>query len=116
MIINPQTGNATFEMDQIEPAVFYSIKGLAPGEYADVAQFQERDGTIGYRIIYLKSETKPHKANLHDDYHRIQAVALTKKQDDALQKWLEDKIAMTYIRIDPIYHECKEIEKWIKTP
>jgi peptidyl-prolyl cis-trans isomerase SurA len=116
MITNPQSGNATFEMDQVDPSIYFQIKNLEPGQYSDVGSIQERDGTRGFRIIYLKSESEPHRANLKDDYYRIQAVALTKKQDDAIQQWLEAKIKETYVRVDADYEDCDDIKKWLKNP
>ena len=34
------------------------------------------------RIIYYKSKVKPHEANLEQDWQKIQAAALNKKQNE----------------------------------
>ena len=64
-------------------------------------------------MIYLKSRTKPHQANLTDDYDRIQQLALVQKQVEAINKWLRDRIVKSYVFIAPEYRNCKVMQKWM---
>lgn len=115
MLVNPQTGNTFFEMDQLDKDIYFSIEGLEPGDFSEPLQFKDYTGETAYRIVYLKSETEPHVANLQDDYYRIKAAAQSKKEDEALQDWLEDKITDTYIYVAPGYNDCESMQKWYKT-
>lgn len=114
MFVNPSSGTTFFEMDQVDPGVYFAIDDLKVNEVSKSISYQTKDGLEAFRIVQLRSETKAHKASLKDDYHRIQAVALASKQDDALNEWVKERLDNTFIQIDPDYHECKEIKTWLK--
>jgi peptidyl-prolyl cis-trans isomerase SurA len=61
----------------------------------------------------LKNRTEPHKANLNDDYSKIQQVALAEKQNEYLQKWIEEKIPTFYIMVAEEFKSCESVTKWI---
>jgi peptidyl-prolyl cis-trans isomerase SurA len=63
-------------------------------------------------LYFLKTRTEPHRANLKDDYSTIQQWALNKKQDDAINKWIGDKIGKTYFRINESYQDCNFEHNW----
>lgn len=70
-------------------------------------------GEKSCRIVYLKSRTKPHKANLIDDYSSIQEVALKQKQIDQQNVWLQEHLPTFYLKIDKDYQSCPELLPWI---
>ena len=72
------------------------------------------DGKQAYRILYLKTRTQPHRANLTDDYPTIQSVALIKKQQDAVHNWINKKAAETYVHIIEDYKNCTFSNKWVQ--
>lgn len=114
MLVNPVTGNTYFEVGQLDKNTYFALEGLKPGEYSEPLLMQTPNGQPAFRIIYLKSETQPHVANLTEDYYKIQAAALKQKQDLALDKWLVDRIRDTYIWVDPEYKGCLTVQKWYK--
>jgi peptidyl-prolyl cis-trans isomerase SurA len=63
-------------------------------------------GKQGFRLLYLKIRTEPHRANLKDDYQRIQEAAQNEKQQQLVNKWIEKKLAVTYYRINQEYNTC----------
>jgi len=64
----------------------------------------------------LKKRTEPHKANPEEDYHLLKEMAAQKKQTEIVNKWIEDKIKTTYIRIDPKYRSCNySVQGWLKS-
>ena len=65
--------------------------------------------------MLLRSKSKPHKANLSQDYQHIQNMATEKKRDKVMEEWVEKTIGSTYIRIDDEYKSCKFKKDWIKT-
>ncbi|HEU4718169.1 MAG TPA: peptidylprolyl isomerase, partial [Bacteroidia bacterium] len=65
-------------------------------------------------ILYLKSRSQPHRANLKDDYQLIEDLALQKKQDDATDAWVRKKLATTYIRLDADYKKYKYRYPWLE--
>ena len=112
-MINPQTGNGFFEIEQLDQSIYFAIEKLMPGEISDPVFFQSEEGEQAYRIIELKSETQAHQANLKDDYNKIKAAASSQKEERELQKWLNDKITETYVFVEKSYLDCKMLQKWI---
>ena len=70
-------------------------------------------GKQEYRIYYLKDRTSPHRANLDNDYARIQTMALTQKKEKAVNTWVSEKLPGTYIRIENEYKNCEFTRKWV---
>lgn len=66
--------------------------------------------TCSYRIF--KNRTEPHKANLKEDYSKIQQAAFAEKQTSFLLKWLDSRIPTFYIKIDEEFNDCPNIAKW----
>jgi len=114
MMINPASGNVKFEASQIDAKVFFVVDKLKQGEVSAPVLSTER-GKQDYRIYYLKTRTNPHKANLDDDYARIQILALEKKKEEIIDEWLAGKLNSTYISIKSEYKDCAFRRQWIKT-
>jgi len=112
LLINPFTGNALFESDQLDPKVFFVIDKLEIGEISTPVQFQTEDGKDAYRILNLRRRTEPHKANLKQDYDRIQEWALENKKMEVINEWIEDKAESTYIKVNDKYKECDFVNTW----
>lgn len=115
LIINPFNGTTRFEMNeigQVDQAVAFAIDKLKVGEMTKPMPMTTRDGKQAYRILYLKTRTSPHKANLKDDYQKIQAVALAKKQQQAISAWIKKKAGDTYVHLADDFKTCKFNNKW----
>ncbi len=114
MLVNPVTGNTYFEVGQLDKDTYFALEGLKAGDYSQPLLTTLPTGLPAYRIMLLKSETAPHVANLQQDYYKIQAAALKKKQDEALDAWLLYRISETYVWVSPDYKGCFTIQKWYK--
>lgn len=115
MLMSPTDGGSRIAYDQLEASVFLSIDTLKPGSYSKPVMYQTTDGKLAYRILYYKSKTEPHQANLEDDYQRIQAQALADKEAKAVSEWFQKKRSVTYVRIDPEFGDCSELKSWFPT-
>ncbi len=116
LIVNPYTGSTLFAMDeigQVDQNVAFAIDKLKVGEYTKPTPFTTHDGKQAYRILYLKKRTEPHRANLVDDYQKIQAAALSKKQQDAISVWIRKKLADNFVHIADDYQNCVFANKWV---
>lgn len=113
-MINPQSGTSYFEIAQLDKATYFVIDTMKIGQISQPALFQTKDGQQAYHILWLKSESQPHKANLRDDYNRIQSVALAQKEKTAMDKWLKDKISKTYIMVTPQFQSCEVMKIWME--
>jgi peptidyl-prolyl cis-trans isomerase SurA len=115
LMLNPYTGSSRFQMDEIgqmDQSVAFAIDKLKVGEMTKPMPFTTRDGKQAYHILYLKTRTTPHKMNLTEDYQKIQAMALAKKQQDAIQAWIKRKSSNTYVKITDDFKTCTFNNKW----
>jgi len=114
VIVNTVTGNSVFPVDQLDPQVALVLDKMEVGEVSEAIPFLTEDGKKAFRILTLLSRTKPHVANLGDDYNTIQEWALGEKKQEELNKWVEDKMEDAYINIIEQYRTCNFFYNWLK--
>ncbi len=116
VITNPQTGTSKWDMSQLgELELSYTIN-MNPGDISDPEIYSTPDAKKGYRIVLLKNRTKPHKANLKDDYQEIQTAAMSRKQLKIIGDWINRKLKEgVYVHIDKDYQTCKFQNHWLST-
>lgn len=112
--VDPATAASKVALIQLEKDVVQGISSLKAGEFSEPKVFEMRDGTRAVRILYLKNEIPPHKANLKDDYTKLQLAASEQKREEVMQKWVQKKIENTYVRINPDYLDCEFVAKWME--
>lgn len=112
LLVNPNTGNTKFTGEQLDPKLFAVIEKMAVGDVSRPIAIQNEEGKQTLNIVQLKSKTEAHKASLREDYNKIQAWALNKKKEEAMSKWLNDKISKTYFRIGERYATCNFKHDW----
>ncbi len=112
MIIDPVTGASRLEVEHLEPALALMVDSLTPGSFSQPQTFAKETGETSTRIVFMRSRTEPHKANLVDDYARIQEVALEQKKQQEMEKWVERRLPTYYIRLAPEYRTCPDLEAW----
>ncbi len=116
LIVNPYTGSTRFQMDEIgqfDQSIAFAIENLKVGEFTKPMACTTTDGKQAYRILYLKTRTLPHKANLVDDYQKIQNAAISKKNQEAIQTWIKKKSLDTYVHLADDFKNCTFNNKWI---
>ncbi len=66
-------------------------------------------------IAKLKNRIEGHKATITEDFQVMQEVVLEKRREEALRKWVTEKIKSTYVRINDEYRDCDfEYEGWVR--
>lgn len=111
-MITDQQGNTTLEVEDLDPTLALMIDTLKPGHYSKPMVYTNMRGERSTRIVYMKSITSPHKANLEEDYSRIQFAALQKKKGERMQQWIRDKAPSYYIKLDSEYAQCPNLEPY----
>ena len=114
LVVNPATGTTRFEMSEIESSLVFELENMEVGDFSNIVLFESPTGKNGFRIIYLKEETEPHKATLETDYSKIQGATLQLKQQEAMTNWIVEKKAETYIFVDNTYKSCENAGKWLE--
>ncbi|HKC67971.1 MAG TPA: peptidylprolyl isomerase, partial [Bacteroidia bacterium] len=114
---NQAAGSTKFEIEelgQIDQNLVFMLEKMKPGEISKplINQGQQGDTKQSFRIIYLKTRSEPHKANLKDDYQRMQNLAQIHKQKSIVDAWVNKKLKSIYVRIDDDYKNCNFTHNW----
>ena len=112
IIFNQASGDMYWDMKNIDKSLFVGINTLEVGQYSEPLYYEDDKGNIGYRVLKLEDQTKPHIANLNDDYSFIQKYAVNQKQINEMDKWVTKTAKNTYIKIEELYRGCPNISKW----
>jgi len=111
-ITDENTGMQKRLFESLPSDVKLVVDKLKPGEFSKPAVMVMPDGRTMYRIIYLRSFVAPHKANLVQDYSRIQMEAESEKRQQIIDKWVDGTRKKTYIRINTRNLDCGKISRW----
>jgi len=106
LFVDPAAGTNFIEVTELEPDVALQIEKLKAGEYSKPHSVPQMDGSVKFRVLYLKTEVAPHKADLSRDYQKIANYALEKKKQDTINNWSKDFKEQLFIRIDEKYAQC----------
>jgi len=108
LLINPQTQASTFQLDQLPTKDYYMIRNMEVEDLSEPYESTDHNHKLCYKLLYLKTRTEPHRANLKQDYTLLQDLALMNKKMDVMKAWYEEKKKSTYIRRDQAYTHCVE--------
>ncbi|MFW5755432.1 MAG: foldase protein PrsA, partial [Tangfeifania sp.] len=114
--INPNTMSSKFTLEELSGDISKILTGLKINEISDPFETIDPDSrqTV-FKIVKLIDKTEGHTANLQNDYQKIADLFLAQKKEKTLEKWIAEKQADTYIRIDDTYANCNfEFNNWMK--
>jgi peptidyl-prolyl cis-trans isomerase SurA len=111
-IVNQQSGTTKFPLQQLDAQISLAIDELTVGEVSNPFVHTEKDGTQTFKIVQLKNRLKAHKANLEDDYIRIQEVTLANKKNKELENWVRESKTESHIEIKSEIFGCEVSELW----
>ncbi|MDF1575741.1 MAG: peptidylprolyl isomerase [Bacteroidales bacterium] len=106
LLVNPQTQASSFELDQLPTKEYYMIRNMQVKDLSEPFESTDQNYKLCYKMLYLKSRTEPHRANLKQDYMLLQNMALAYKNNEVMKAWYEEKKESTYIRRDPAFRDC----------
>ena len=113
LLINPYSMGTTFEAEQLDPQVSFTIEKMKIGELSNPVPMKTEDQKDAYRLLLLKEKSKPHRANMREDYSRIQEWAMQDKQMKTIDTWINEKAKETYVRIIESYRTCQFKNDWL---
>ena len=114
VLMNPVSGDSHFDLTRMDPELYAKVSNLDQGEISDVFMDETRDGKKMYKILLLKSKTEAHVADLAADYVKIMELALQKKKTESIEKWSDEKIKDTYVKINDSFMSCDFKSNWTK--
>ncbi|MCE7072030.1 MULTISPECIES: peptidylprolyl isomerase [Dyadobacter] len=108
LIMDRNTGLARLTLDaSMDPALYFAIDTMKVGELSKPVAYRTEDGRSAMRIIWYKSKSEPHTANLRDDYEKLAQIVLSNKRNNALEEWFKKAQGDVFISIEPEYKDCK---------
>lgn len=113
-MVNPATGNTFFEIGDLDPDIYFTVDTMEIGSLSAPFEFVDQTGETAFRIVQLQSRSKPHKANLKQDYSKIQKAAIESKKSEFVAQWVEERVNSTYITVDDMYNTCPNLDRWEK--
>ena len=120
-ITNAGTGSNWFSMQDLQELeanypeyknLAFVISRLEVGEISDPVPMTTNENNDAFRIVMIKRKTETHRANLKDDYNLIQNWALSQKRQEAIGRWVSNKAAKAYIRLDEAYKNYDFYYDW----
>ncbi len=106
---DPNTGSTYYEIDQLKPEDYRTIKDLEVGQISEPVESRDnegRDGNLVYKILRVDQILPSHTASFDTDYDMLLSQAKSEKQMEALDEFISKKIGETYIILDPLFKEC----------
>jgi peptidyl-prolyl cis-trans isomerase SurA len=103
---DPNTNTSRIAVENLDPVVFFVIDTMEVGQISKPLPFRTEDGKDAVRILYYKSKTPPHQANLKDDYQKIYNAALADKKSQKINSWFEKTRGEVYVNVDKEYNHC----------
>ncbi len=114
LLINPMTSDSKFDLTRMDPTLYARVSNLSKGEMTPVFYDESRSGEKMYKVILMKDKIPSHKADLVKDYEKIQSLALQKKRQETIDKWVRENIVDTYIKVHETYKKCNFEFNWNK--
>ncbi len=119
-MVNPATASTKWELEELgqmdQNLVFMFENQMKVGDVSPVIQYVGPDAKQGWRIVYLKSRTEPHKINFKDDYSKLLSMATYDRQRKSITTWIAKRSKTTYIKINDEFTSCKLEYSWTINP
>ncbi|RYU86940.1 peptidylprolyl isomerase [Mucilaginibacter terrigena] len=111
---NVQTRSTYIPTDKLDPQVALLTDTMKVGSISKPALFTDpQTGKKSYKILYLKSVTNAHKANLEQDFAKLKEDATNQKLTRTITQWFDKRRKETFIKIDPEYQDCPPLKGWV---
>ncbi|HBV15391.1 peptidylprolyl isomerase [Chryseobacterium carnipullorum] len=112
-IIAGADGSDKIERESIPGSISYELAGLNKGDIT--AAFEDEDNKRKVVKIIKQEDVIPaHQITMETDYNRIKQMALNKKRNEMIEKFVNSKLPTTFISIDGRYDNCNFKANWKK--
>ncbi|KFF16848.1 peptidylprolyl isomerase [Chryseobacterium sp. JM1] len=112
-IIAGADGSDKIERESIPGSISYELAGLNKGDIT--AAFEDEDNKRKVVKMIKQEDVIPaHQITLETDYNRIKQMALNKKRNEMIEKFVNAQLPTTFISIDGRYDNCKFKANWKK--
>lgn len=117
--VNMEEGNISsrIRMDELHrnfQDIALVVEKMHVGEVSDAFTMRGRNGMKTCAIIKLKDRIPEHKADITDDFQVLTNIVNEKRNEEIVQKWIENKVKTTYVRIKDGWKRSGYKYNWLK--
>ena len=113
--VNPSDRTTWFTLEELNKDMYMKIRDMKVGEISDPFTTTDELNNVVFRIVKIDNELPAHTANLKDDYQSLFNSALMTEQSKVYDKWIKEKILITYIKISEEFRSCDFLKTgWLK--
>jgi peptidyl-prolyl cis-trans isomerase SurA len=116
-LVNPDPSDRVnlLTLEELNTEMYKKVRELKVGEISDPFRTTDESNNPVFRIVKLENEIPAHKANPKEDYQILYDAALMDQRQKTYEKWMNNKIKITYIKISEEYKSCDFLQKgWLK--
>ena len=100
------TGLLNIQAFNIRTELRIVVSKLNEDVVSDPVPMVTSDNKDAFRLVMVKKKYPAHRANIEEDYWRIQTWALNQKNQQVIQDWIRKKAKNAFIRIDEDFADC----------
>jgi len=109
IMLNPNTMDVTFNLDQLDRGIFYAIQNLEVDELSEASLVRDPQGKEYFRLIHLRNKIDPHRANLKQDLALLKQYVENQRRQQTMDAWVSRKKAETALKVNGSYADCAGI-------
>jgi peptidyl-prolyl cis-trans isomerase SurA len=114
IMVNFQNGDDHFTAEDLDEDLFFSVQKLKVGETSSAELIQLPGGKNAFRLVHLMGKIEFHVGSIETDYAQIKKSALSFKKKESVDKWVDEKIEGTYLKLPKECQHCANLEIWNK--
>lgn len=113
-VIAGADGSNKIERETIPGTISYELAGLNKNDITAAFEDEDERKRKVVKIVKIEDVIPSHQITLETDYDRIKQMALNKKRNEMIEKYVSSKISNTFISIDGRYDTCDFKGNWKK--
>lgn len=108
-------GTPRFSLNELNQDIAKIAGEMKAGEISEPFLMLNDKGRQVAAMVKITDRNEGHRANINNDYQIIKQMAENSRQQDMVDKWLQEKIDKTYVRIDPAWRNCEfKYDRWLR--
>ncbi len=108
-------GTPRFSLNELNQDIAKIAGEMKAGEISEPFLMLNDKGRQVAAMVKITDRNEGHRANINNDYQIIKQMAENARQQDMVDKWLQEKIDKTYVRIDPAWRNCEfKYDRWLR--
>jgi peptidyl-prolyl cis-trans isomerase SurA len=112
---NPSERITWFTLEELNREMYGKVRDLKVGEISDPFKTTDETNNVVFRIVKIDNILPAHTANLKDDYQNLYNAALNNERSKVYEKWIKEKIAITYIKVSEEFKSCDFLQNgWLQ--